>query len=193
MKQHGLIAGVAAVLVAVTATAMVSSAQPHSSQDEEALPSEDKRATEYIIWALTLERSSSVRAARDRCRDYCTDYGGGIEVAIDLLGIGGNATTDSLLDLLALELDAGAAESRSCQIAKRGKPLIGALKRFDPAKASQWCVATFDRLRQRELSEVNDVPVEQMCRPAAEIRADGQGWITELESGRDLFAESGPC
>lgn len=193
MKKQRLITSAAALLVAIAASAMNSSAPPLPSEDEGVLPSEDKRATDYIIWALTLEKSPSVRVARERCQDYCSDHGGGIEVAIDLLGIGGPATTDSLLDLLAVQLDAGGAESRSCQIAKRGKALVPALRKFDPVKASQWCGTTFNRLRQRELSEVNDVPVEQMCRPATEVDSDRQEWIAALGSGRDLLAESGPC
>ena len=193
MKQQRLITVAAALLAAVAATSMAAPEQPVLGDDEQSFPSEDERATEYIIWALTLEKSPSVRAARERCRDYCNGHGGGLEVAIDLLGVGGSATTGSLLNLLAVGVDAGPSESLSCQIAKRGKALVPALEKFDPAKASQWCGATFNRLRQRELSGVDDVPVEQMCRPATKVDADRQEWIAALESGRDLFAESGPC
>jgi hypothetical protein len=145
------------------------------------------------MWDLFLESSQSVRTAREHCENCFIDHGGSAEVMVGLLGMGGAPTTDSLLNLLALQLDAGLSESRSCEFAKRGSSLIPALKKLDSADASRWCQTTFSRLRQHELSEVSDVSVDQICRSPTEIDADRIGWIAALQSGEDLLAESGPC
>jgi hypothetical protein len=190
MNQKGPIA-IAIALLAMASTAVAIAAQP--LQDEDPLPSADKFATQSVVMDQVLEQSQSVRADRGRCGDCYIDDGGSAEIMIGLLGMGGHATTDSLLNLLAIQLDAGVAESRSCEFAKRGKSLVPALKKFDSAKASQWCETTFNRLRQHELSKVNDVSVAQMCRPLTEIEADRKSWIVALQSGENLLAESGPC
>jgi hypothetical protein len=190
MKWNGLVASAVACL-ALASSAVAISVQP--LQDEDPLPSADRLATHYVMQDLALERSQVVRAARDRCGKCYFDNGGNAEVMIGLLGMGGDATTDSLLNLLAVQMDAGVSESRSCELAKRGKSLVPALKRYDSTKSAEWCRTTFSRLRQYELSEVKDVSVEQMCRPLAEIEADRKSWVAALQLGEDLLAESGPC
>lgn len=190
MKHKGLIAS-AISLVAIASTALAISVQP--LQDEDPLPTADRFATQYVMQDLVLELSETVRAAREHCGDCYIDDGGNAEVMIGLLGMGGDRTTDSLLNLLAMQMDAGLAESRSCEFAKRGRSLVPALKKFDSAKASKWCGATFNRLHQYELSKVDDVSVQQMCRPLTEIEEDRKSWIAALQSGEDLLAESGPC
>jgi len=190
MNQKAPIA-IAIVLLATASTAVAIASQP--LQDEDPLPSADKFAAQSVVMDQVLEQSQSVRAARERCADCYIDDGGDAEIMIGVLGMGGEATTDSLLNLLAVQLDAGVAESRSCELAKRGKSLIPALKRFDSTKAAVWCATTFNRLRQHELSKVDDVSLAQICRPLTEIDADRKSWIDALQSGEDLLAESGPC
>ena len=152
-------------------------------------PSEADNAARYIVYEHARVLSTSVRSD---CSGACDD-GGAIEVTIGLLGVGGEATTGSLLNLLALQLDAGAAEARSCQIAKRGKSIVPALEHLDANQSAAWCQTTFADLKKRELSDVADVSASQTCRPANEIEGDRREWIEALNSGRDLFAESGPC
>ena len=184
MKKHsGLVASVGA-LIALPAIAAVT----HRSLE----PREAAFATRSVIYDLALLQSASVRKAREQC-NRCGDEGGEIETTIGLLGIGGRATTQSLLNLLAVRLDAGGAEERECQIAKRGKVLVPSLKQLSAARASNWCHQTFHDLRKRELTNLRDVTAEQVCRPAAEVEADRKEWIAALQSGRGLFAESGPC
>ena len=156
-------------------------------------PHEADGAARYVIYEMARSRSPTVRSARQACIDACTDGGGGIEVAIGLLGIGNKATANTLLNMLAIRLDAGMAEARSCQIAKRGKSIVPALKRFDAVNSSAWCQSTFADLRKRELGNVSDVTSDQICRPAAEVETDRREWLAALQSGCDLFAESGPC
>ena len=155
-------------------------------------PREARDADRYIIWDLARQISPAMRKARDHC-DSCGDEGAGIETAIGLLGVGGQATTDGLLNLLAVQLDAGTAEEMECQIAKRGRALVPALKAFNSARAASWCRASFLGLRKQELSNVTDVRMEQVCRPSNEIEKDRTEWIRALSSGRNLFEESGPC
>jgi hypothetical protein len=190
MDQKAPIA-IAMVLLATASAAVAIASQP--LQDEDPLPSADKFAAQSVVMDQVLEQSRSVRAARERCGDCYIGDGGNAEIVIGLLGMGGAATTDSLLNLLTVQLDAGLAESRSCELAKRGKSLVPALKRFDSTTAAEWCATTFNRLRQHELSKVNDVSVAQICRPSKEIEADRKSWIASLRSGEDLLAESGPC
>ena len=156
-------------------------------------PHEAEFAARYVVNDLALLQSPSVRREREHCRNYCGDEGGNIEMTIGLLGVGGHATTPSLLNLLSVRLDAGAAEERECQIAKRGKALIPSLKQLNSTQASGWCNQAFHDLRERELANLNDVSVGQICRPSAEVETDRKKWIAALRSGRDLFAESGPC
>jgi hypothetical protein len=183
MKRPALIASFGA-LIALPAIAAVVNRSP--------VPREAEFATRSIIYELAVLQSASTRKAREHC-DYCGDEGGQVETTIGLLGIGGRATTQSLLKLLSVRLDAGGAEERECQIAKRGKALVPALKQLSAAQTSNWCHQTFSDLRKRELANLRDVTAEQVCRPATEVEADRKEWIAALQSGRDLFAESGPC
>jgi hypothetical protein len=184
MKHAILIASVA-LPVALPALAAVTHRPPAAHEAE--------FGTRSIIYHLAIQKSPSARQALQHCGSPCGDHGGDIEMAIGLLGVGGRATTQSLLNLLSVQLDAGAAEERECQIAKRGKALVSALTQLNTVQASNWCQQTFRDLRKRELANLHDVTGEQVCRPSKEIEADRKEWIAALRSGRDLFAESGPC
>ena len=184
MKNPILVAGIAS-LVALPALGAAVHRPPS--------PREAEFASRLVVNDLALLTSPSVRREREHCRNYCGDEGGNIEMTIGLLGVGGHATTQSLLNMLSVRLDAGGAEERECQIAKRGKALVPALKQLNATQASSWCHQAFRDLRKRELANLNDVSVEQICRPPAEVEADRKEWIAALNSGRDLFAESGPC
>ena len=183
MTRHSILGASFALLVALPAFGAVT----------HRIPREAQFAAKYVIYDLAQLKSPSVRREREHCRGYCGDEGGNIEMAIGLLGVGGHATTQSLLNLLSVQLDAGAAEARECQIAKRGKALVPALKKLDANQLSSWCRQSFHDLRRNELASLDDVSVEQICRPTSEIDADRKGWIKALQSERDLFAESGPC
>lgn len=185
MKKHPLLLAAVAALAALPALG----AATHGLRS----PREAEFASRSIIYDLAVQTSPSVRKARERCHTYCGDEGGDMEMAIGLLGIGGRTTTQSLLNLLSIQLDAGVAEERECQIAKRGKALVPALTRLNSVQASSWCQQTFHDLRKRELANLHDVTVQQVCRASAEIEADRKEWIAALQSGRDLFAESGSC
>ncbi|MCY7281667.1 MAG: hypothetical protein LH610_12390 [Sphingomonas bacterium] len=164
-----------------------------ANQGAASAPREAASAAEYVVYEYARGRSSSWRSATQACSDACNDGGVGIEVAIGLLGIGGESTTGTLLNLLAIQMDAGMAEARSCHIAKRGQSIVPALEKLDAAQSSAWCQATFVNLRKRELSDVVDVTAAQVSRPAAEVETERREWLAALQTGRDLLAESGPC
>ena len=172
MKHPTLLGGIA-LLVSLPA---LGAAVPHRP------PPEAEFATRSIIYELTLLISPSVRKARAHCRSYCGDEGGNVEVVIGLLGIGGHATSQSLLNLLSLQLDGAAAEERECQIDRRGKSLLPSLRQLNAARMSSWCHQTFQELRKHELSGVTDVPVDQICRPTAKIDDDRKEWLEALQS-----------
>lgn len=174
--------GAVALLVTLPAVGAVAHRPPS--------PTEAEFATRLVIYDLAMLISPSVHKAREHCDSYCGDEGGNIEVAIGLLGIGGQATTQSLLNLLSVQLDGGGAEERECQIDKRGKALLPALRRLNASQLSSWCHQTFQDLRKRELSGVSDVSVKQVCRPVAEIEDDRKEWMSALQSARP---HSGLC
>jgi hypothetical protein len=185
VKKYRALVPAAALTIALPALGAVAHHPPASR--------EAAFAAQSVVYDLVLLTSPSVHQARQHCRGHCGDEGGDIEMAIGLLGIGGHVTTQSLLNLLSVQLDGGGAEERECQIAKRGKALVPALKQLNPVRVSNWCHQTFHDLRKRELADVNDVSVELVCRPPSEVDTDRKEWIAALQSGRDLFAESGPC
>ena len=157
-------------------------------------PHEAESAARYVIYEKARSRSSTLRSARQACSDACDSGGGeGWKLPSGYWASAGRRLPTRWLNLLALQLDAGMAEARSCQIAKRGKNIVPALERLNAAQAAAWCQSRFADLRKRELSNVADVTSAQICRPAAEVEADRQEWLAALQSGRDLFAESGPC
>ena len=184
MRSHPVIVAGVALLVALPALGAVT----HTRRE----PLEAEFATRSVIYDVALLTSPSVRKAREHC-SYCGDEGGAIETAIGLLGIGGRPTTHGLLQLLAVQLDAGGAEARECQLAKRGRALVPALQQLSATQVSSWCNQTFHDLRKRELANIHDVTAQQICRPAAEVETDRKQWIAASQSNRDLFAESGPC
>ena len=61
-------------------------------------PREAEFAAKSIIYDLAELKSPTVRRAREHCGTHCGDEGGAIETTIGLLGVGGPATTTSLLN-----------------------------------------------------------------------------------------------
>ena len=176
MARKALLA-LAGVVVAGSAGAVAATTAP--------LP-EAAYAAEYVVRDVARTKTRAARACPG-----CT--AGGVEVIIGLLGAGGPATTHSLLNLLAVQLEPGAAQARSCQIARRGKELASDLKRFDPRQAARWCEATYDGLQRRGLVAGSDGAAGQVCRSEAAIEADRSAWIAAMRSDEDLFANSGAC
>jgi hypothetical protein len=148
-------------------------------------------ATTYVLYDLALQSSASVQATRSRCRsakdfsNMCDDSGAASEAIIGLLGAGGDATTEGLLKLIAVQLDGGLAESRECEIGRRGRSLLPALRSMDATRAANWCKLEFEALSKRQLAGITDVRSTQICQPANQIERDRQEWIKSFEAGQE--------
>jgi len=146
-----------------------------AAQGETAATNEARQvryAEDIIMIELTRALSDVVRAAREQCHPtayLCTgEYS---ELAIGLLGIGrGDVAADALVNLLGLRLDGGDAEELICQIFIRGHTLENRLARWHAKSIAQHCQSLFYNLQKRELRNIPDVKVEQVCHSEAEIR-----------------------
>lgn len=140
-------------------------------------------AEDVIMIELTHALSPSVRREREKCSFGCRGGWSALEIAIGLIGITRNDTSaDALVNLLGLRLDAGGSEDRSCQILIRGRALLRHLERLQPKQIVEHCQSNFLRLRKRELSEVPDVNIEQVCYSEAEIRNNQDEFLKAIKS-----------
>lgn len=146
-------------------------------------------AASFVVYAEMLRSSASVQAERDRCMNskdlsnWCDDHGGSSEAIIGLFGAGGDATTSGLMKMMAIQLDGALAESRECEIGKRGKSLLPALRAMKPSSAANWCQLEFDAISKRHLTDVTDVKSTQICQPVSNIERDRREWIKSFEAG----------
>lgn len=116
------------------------------------------------------------------CRTSC--LGGIIELSTALLGLStSTVASDAFVRLLALPLDAGASEDFHCVMAVRGRSLRSRLVDLDAAKVAEFCKSNFDYLRKRELKNVTDVSVEQLCRSEAEIQRHRDRMLEMIDRG----------
>lgn len=142
---------------------------------------ETQFAQRVVITELTRALSPSIRASREQRGPACRESGA-LELGVALLGVGQESTSAGLLDLLALRLDGAGAEELHCQVFSRGKRVLPALKRLDPARSHAWCVAVFASALKRELSGVVDVPAVQTSavRACKDIRAAASAALAEI-------------
>jgi hypothetical protein len=56
------------------------------------------------------------------------------------------------------------------------------LKQFKPKEIAHHCRTTFMELHKRELANVMDVNVEQVCRSEAEIKNVQEEWVNAIKS-----------
>ncbi|MFN7477062.1 MAG: Imm57 family immunity protein [Burkholderiales bacterium] len=95
-----------------------------------------------------------------------------LELAVGLIGISrSDVASDALVNLLGVRLDGAGSEELNCQILIRGAALSRRLERLRTGQVVNRCQSTFLELRKRELADVSDVKVEQVCRSEAEIRS----------------------
>jgi len=128
-------------------------------------------AERVITIELARALSLSVREAREKRQGACPETGA-LELAIGLIGIGrSDVSADALVNLLGLRLDGAGSEELSCQILVRGRALSRRLAQLRARQLVDHCSSAFLELRKRELANVSDVRVEQMCRSEAEVRS----------------------
>lgn len=142
----------------------------------EQLPiSNDVRQVRFAERVITNELakalSPAVRDARGKCSLGCEEAGA-MELAIGLIGVSrSDVAADALVNLLGLRLDGAGSEELSCQILTRGKTILRRLERLKPADAVSHCQTGFVDLRRRELAQILDVKVDQVCRSEVEVRS----------------------
>jgi hypothetical protein len=141
-------------------------------------------AEKVIMTEFAHGLSTLVRREREKCLFGCRGGDSALEISIGLLGTNNNnMAKDILINLLALRLDAGGGEGRSCQIIIRGNGLYRRLTRLNIKQAKEHCESTFKELRKRELAEVTDVTVEQVCRSETEIRSARDELLEAIKLG----------
>lgn len=128
-------------------------------------------AERVITIELARALSLSVRDAREKCLIACPETGA-LELGVGLIGVSrSNVASNALVNLLGLRLDGAGSEELNCQILVRGTALSPRLERLPVRQVLEHCQSTFLELRKRELMNVSDVKVEQVCRSVAEIRS----------------------
>jgi len=124
---------------------------------------------QLVIIEMVRELSPSVRQARERCPETRPEADA-TELVIGLIGINkSDAAADALVNLLGLRLDGAGSEELDCQIVTRGSALLGRLENLQAKSIAEQCRSIFHELKKRELRDITDVKVEQICGTKAEI------------------------
>lgn len=142
---------------------------------KDAITNEDRliKAAEKTVF-IELARSSS---------PSIQGGGGALEIAIGLIGIGRSDTASkALINLLGVSLDGAGSEERTCQFLNRGKPLLRNLEHMKVEEVVKHCQTMFSELRMRELSQVNDVNINDVCSSADSIRKAREDFISAIKS-----------
>jgi hypothetical protein len=142
-------------------------------------------AEQLIIIELTRGLSHSVRQARERCPGTCLETEA-TELVIGLIGANrSGAAADALVNLLGLRLDGAGSEELGCQIVTRGTALLSRLANLQAKSVAEHCQSIFHELKKRELRDITDVEVEQICRTEAEILKSKDEFLKAIKSKRD--------
>jgi hypothetical protein len=151
-------------------------------------------AEQAIIVEMTRELSLLVREIREKnllacpeaelCQAACPGSGEALELAIGLIGgIGrSDAATNALVRLLGFRLDGAGSQELDCQILTHGRALSGRLERLQAKSVVEHCQSTFYELRKRELRNISDVKVEQICCTETEIRSRRDELLEAIKS-----------
>lgn len=139
-------------------------------------------AERVISVELARGLSHSVREAREKCGRVCPETGA-LELAIGLIGVSqSDVAADVLVNLLGLRLDGAGSEELGCQILIRGSAMSRRLQHMQAMHVVEHCQAIFLDLRKRELLDVSDVDVEQVCRSEAEISSTQNEFLKAVKS-----------
>lgn len=139
-------------------------------------------AQRVIAIELVRALSHSVREEREKCLMACPETGA-LELGVGLIGISrSNVASDALVNLLGLRLDGAGSEELNCQMLIRGALLSHRLEHLRVGQVVEHCQSTLLELRKRELANVSDVKVEQVCRSEAEIRITRDKLLKAIKS-----------
>ncbi|WP_411727835.1 Imm57 family immunity protein [Methyloglobulus sp.] len=159
---------------------------PANAQSLKASISNDAQQVSFAENVITIELaralSVSIRKEQEKCLLTCPETGA-LELAIGLIGVSrSDASSDALVNLLGLKLDGAGSEGLSDQICLRGEKLTTRLKRFKAKEIADRCRTTFVELQKRELANVVDVKVEQVCHSETEIKKTQEEWLNAIKS-----------
>ncbi len=139
-------------------------------------------AQEVIINEQARELSHSVRLSREKCREVYYETGAMV-LAILLLGRDKSVdSTTALINLFGVDLDGEASETFSCSILDRGNEILKRLKDMKPSEVENNCIELFNEAKKRDLLEVNDVGVHDVCRSTVEIDKHRNTYVKAIES-----------
>lgn len=149
--------------------------------------SNEERQVSFAERVITIELvrslSPSVRAAKEKCGDKCSDTGA-LELAIGLMGVSrSDISAKTLVNLLGVRLDGGGAEELSCQMLVRGAGVARYLKQLKPKLVIENCKSVFYDLRKREISGVADVTADQVCNSESEVDSARNEFLQAVTSG----------
>ncbi|WP_139092943.1 MULTISPECIES: Imm57 family immunity protein [unclassified Pseudomonas] len=173
----------------ITTITLYASCLLSSSFSSAALPEPENetrqiRFAERVIFIeLTRALSPSVRQAREKCSNACSETGA-LELGVGLIGVSqSDKASEALINLLGLRLDAGGAEELICQILSNGKTLSYRIKELRPELISQHCSTSFNELRKREIADISDVTLEKICKSNEEILSAKEEILRAINSG----------
>jgi len=136
-------------------------------------------AERTIIDELALDLSASVRSSYEQLSIDNSNHGSALDLSIGLIGVArSNTAYDTLVNLLGVKLDGGAAEDLDTQICIRGIPLYNRLKNLQENQVVEHCQAIF-----AQNTHPADVTVDQVCHSEIEVRNRANEWLSAMESG----------
>lgn len=157
-----------------------------NAQSQKASIANDAQQVSFAENVITIELaralSISIRKEQEKCILACQETGA-LELAIGLIGVSrSDASSDALVNLLGINLDGAGSEELNNQICFRGEKLTTRLKRFKAKEIADRCRTTFEELQKRELANIVDVKVEQVCRAETEIKKSQKEWLKAIKS-----------
>ena len=101
------------------------------------------------------------------------------------LGINRNAAAEqALVNLLALKLDGGFAETRDCIMQIRGKPLLTQLQKMDIVRTRNYCAELLKKAVESDVEDYSKVKPENVCNTEDTIRALRDRYVGYIEAGK---------
>ncbi|HFK6384701.1 TPA: Imm57 family immunity protein [Escherichia coli] len=121
-------------------------------------------AKRVIMTELAYSRSKSLNEKRQDCTPGFFCGLTIIDLAMGSLGTNKNAAaTEALIDLIVTTVDAGASEDLDCAIIFHGYEILPLLEKFNINDRIERCKMDFFELKRRELRQVSDITVSDVC------------------------------
>lgn len=123
-----------------------------------------KFSERILITELSYNKSKLLKKERDSCNFGCIKGLTLIDLTIGNLSVNNNSVAlETLVNATVLNIDAGSYEDLDCAIVIHGSAILPQLKKFDFNRSLKNCHSVFNDLKKNELSNVNDVNIEDIC------------------------------